>query len=94
MSRHPRNFLPEIPLHIIQRGNNRHACFFTDRDYIVYLDKLLESSITDRVAIHSYVLGLMRLIKTSSALLTTLSIRHLEKMLASVGIGTRRYSNS
>lgn len=27
MARRPRVLLPGIPLHIIQRGNNRSACF-------------------------------------------------------------------
>jgi putative transposase len=42
MPRHPRRFLPGVPVHLIQRGNNRKVCFFTERDYIVYLDKLRE----------------------------------------------------
>ncbi len=33
MPRRPRIFLPGIPLHLIQRGNNRQACFFADDDY-------------------------------------------------------------
>jgi len=56
LPRHPRNFLPGIPVHVIQRGNNRQACFYTDQDYAVYLDKLLDSSTTCKVNIHSYVL--------------------------------------
>jgi putative transposase len=36
--------LPGLPIagcpqHIIQRGNNRQACFFAEQDYKVYLDK-------------------------------------------------------
>ncbi len=56
MPRKHRNFLPGIPLHIIQRGNNRQVCFYTERDYVVYLDKLYEYSEKLDVAIHSYVL--------------------------------------
>ena len=33
MARLPRLSLPNIPQHVIQRGNNRHACFFSDQDY-------------------------------------------------------------
>ncbi|MEX5544009.1 transposase [Pseudomonas pergaminensis] len=40
MARRPRVILPDIPLHIIQRGNNRSACFYSDEDYIFYIDKL------------------------------------------------------
>ena len=31
-----------IPQHIIQRGNNRSACFFAKDDYRYFLDTLLE----------------------------------------------------
>lgn len=40
MARRPRVLLPDIPLHIIQRGNNRSACFYSDEDYIFYIDTL------------------------------------------------------
>jgi putative transposase len=40
MARRPRVILPEIPLHIIQRGNNQSACFYSDEEYIFYIDKL------------------------------------------------------
>ena len=33
MSRRSRLKLDEIPIHIIQRGNNRNACFYADEDY-------------------------------------------------------------
>ena len=56
MPRLPRNFLPGVAVHLIQRGNNMQACFYTDRDYIVYLGKLRDSSAVHRIAIHAYVL--------------------------------------
>lgn len=56
MPRRPRHFLPGVPVHAIQRGNNRHACFFQERDYIIFLDKLREYSRRCRVNIHSFVL--------------------------------------
>jgi len=40
MPRRPRIVLPNTPLHLIQRGNNRQACFFADEDYRVNLDWL------------------------------------------------------
>jgi len=33
MPRQPRLILADIPVHLIQRGNNRQACFFADDDY-------------------------------------------------------------
>jgi putative transposase len=44
------------PQHIIQRGNNRQECFFTEQDYTVYLDKLKEPATKHNVAIHAFVL--------------------------------------
>ncbi|WP_026340174.1 transposase [Amphritea japonica] len=49
-------FLPGYPQHIIQRGNNRQATFFTDEDYKVYLDKLSLYADKHKVQIHAYVL--------------------------------------
>ena len=37
MPRRARIVLPGVPLHLIQRGNNRQACFFADDDYRFYL---------------------------------------------------------
>jgi REP element-mobilizing transposase RayT len=37
MPRKARMFLPDVPCHIICRGNNRDACFYTDDDYLFYL---------------------------------------------------------
>ena len=40
MPRRARLMLPNVPLHLIQRGNNRQACFFAHADYCVYLEWL------------------------------------------------------
>lgn len=54
--RRPRICLPNVPLHIIQRGNNRQACFFADEDYRFYLDKLARASSHAGCQIHAYAL--------------------------------------
>ena len=41
MPRRARVSLPGCPLHLIQRGNNRSACFYADEDYLFYLDVLV-----------------------------------------------------
>jgi putative transposase len=51
MPRLPRLNLPEIPQHIVQRGNNRQPCFHSKHDYAAYLGKLREFAIQFRVAI-------------------------------------------
>jgi putative transposase len=56
MPRRARLALPNIPLHLIQRGNNRQACFFADEDYRFYLDWLAEHAGKTSCRIHAYVL--------------------------------------
>ena len=45
-----------LPLHLIQRGNNRSACFRSDSDYLVYLNHLQELAGKFNCAVHAYVL--------------------------------------
>ncbi|HMM54541.1 MAG TPA: transposase [Candidatus Desulfobacillus sp.] len=56
MPRRARIVLPGVPLHVIQRGNNRQACFFADDDYRLYLDQLRLCAQRAGCAIHAYVL--------------------------------------
>jgi putative transposase len=56
MPRRARLCLPNVPLHIIQRGNNRQACFFADEDYRKYLEWLQEYAAKTGCLIHAYVL--------------------------------------
>jgi putative transposase len=56
MPRRPRLDLPNIPQHIIQRGNDRQPCFFADVDRLRYLDDLREICTKEDYAVHAYVL--------------------------------------
>lgn len=56
MPRKPRMYLPDIPSHVIQRGNNRTACFFAEADYRFYLDCLDNARRRYGVSVHAYVL--------------------------------------
>jgi putative transposase len=56
MARQPRFFAPGVPLHVIQRGNNRGPIFASSRDYRFFLDCLIEASRAHEVSIHAYVL--------------------------------------
>jgi putative transposase len=49
-------YLGGIPCHIIQRGNNREACFFTEDDYLYYLYQLGDACRRYKVQLHAYVL--------------------------------------
>jgi putative transposase len=48
--------LPNVPVHLIQRGNNRQICFAADEDYLRYLDWLKEFAGKTGCAVHAYVL--------------------------------------
>lgn len=56
MARRPRLELPGVPLHVIQRGNNRAACFVADGDRQLYLKCLGDAATKYGCAIHAYVL--------------------------------------
>ncbi|MEX2577098.1 MAG: transposase, partial [Halofilum sp. (in: g-proteobacteria)] len=56
MPRRPRIAPPGIPLHVIQRGNNRQSCFASDPDYRSYLAWLTEYADDSGCDIHAYVL--------------------------------------
>ena len=56
MARLPRLYLLGCAQHIIQRGNNREACFYGEVDYQVYLSFLKDSANKYQVAIHAFVL--------------------------------------
>ena len=56
MARMRRFFVAGVPLHVIQRGNNRDPIFASEADYRFLLDRLIEATRKHRVAIHAYVL--------------------------------------
>jgi putative transposase len=56
MPRKPRFHLPGVPQHVLQRGNNRQACFFAEADYLYYLDALRTAAAKFGGRIHAYVL--------------------------------------
>ena len=56
MPRRPRIHLDGLPLHIVQRGHNREACFFCEEDYQSYLHWLGEALTRERVQLHAYAL--------------------------------------
>lgn len=56
MPRARRFELPGVPLHVVQRGNNRSVCFFSDLDRRFYLKCLSEVAERRGVAVHAFVL--------------------------------------
>lgn len=56
MPRQSRLVLPGCALHVIQRGNNRQACFRRDGDYLLYLLHLRELAAKHDCSVHAYCL--------------------------------------
>ena len=56
MPRRSRLIVPEVPLHLIQRGNNRSVCFNVEDDTLFYLDGLSRAAHDNGCAIHAYCL--------------------------------------
>lgn len=56
MPRRARVLLPGVMLHLIQRGNNRSACFFAEEDYLFYPEHLADQARKHDCAIHAWCL--------------------------------------
>ena len=56
MPRLPRLDFAGIPQHVVQRGNDRQACFAADVDYLRYRHDLADAARRFGCAIHAYVL--------------------------------------
>jgi putative transposase len=87
MARLGRYFLPDQPLHVIQRGNNREPVFFAEDDYRRYLGWLGEAAAEHGVALHAYVL----MTNHVHLLATPGDAQGLSRMMQSLG---RRYVRS
>lgn len=49
-------YLSGVPAHVVQRGNNREPCFFTEEDYQFYLACLAQGLRRYEVKLHAYAL--------------------------------------
>ena len=56
MPRRARLAIAGIPWHIIQRGNNRCACFYHEEDYDLYLKQLATQAHKFGCLVHAYCL--------------------------------------
>jgi putative transposase len=90
MARLGRYFLPDQPLHVIQRGNNREPVFFAPDDYRQYLDWLGAAARERGVALHAYVL----MTNHVHLLVTPSDATALSGMMQSLGRRYVRHVNS
>jgi len=89
MPRKQRHYLPGVPAHIIQRGNNRLPCFFSEDDYQFYMECLRDASNRFGCIIHAYVL----MTNHTHLLMTPLYEDAIGKVIQSVGRRYVRYIN-
>jgi putative transposase len=90
MARQPRIDLAGIPQHLIQRGNNRQACFFTNYDRRHYLEWLHQAAEKYGGSVHAYVL----MTNHVHLLATGAEKGALGRMMQSLGRRYVRYVNS
>jgi len=84
MPRRPRTHLDGQPLHIVQRGHNRDACFLIEEDYQAYLGWLADALKSSGCQLHAYVL----MTNHVHLLITPNTAESVPKLLISLG---RRY---
>ena len=56
MAKQPRAIAPDVPHHVIQRGNRRQRTFFVDDDYIAYLELLTKHCAANEVSVWAWCL--------------------------------------
>jgi len=81
MPRKPRFFLPDIPIHVVIRGNARHVVFAEASDRQVYLVWLKEASEKEKVHVHAYVL----MDNHVHLLLSTSEPSHISRFMQHIG---------
>ncbi len=89
MARLPRICLPGIPQHVIQRGNNRQACFASDEDFAAYVYWLADYAVKYRVVIHAWVL----MTNHVHLLMTPVTGDGISKLMQTLGRHYVRYFN-
>ena len=90
MARKRRIALPGVPQHVIQRGNNRQACFYSELDYHFYLDCMKKAADKFNCAVHAYVL----MTNHVHLLVTEQAQYGISQMMQSVGRRYVRYINN
>jgi putative transposase len=89
MPRRPRVHLDGLPLHIVQRGHNRDACFFAEEDYHTYLHCLKQALSEAQCGLHAYAL----MTNHVHLLLTPQRAEAVPRLIISVGRRCVQYIN-
>ncbi len=89
MSRRSRIIVPGIPVHVVQRGNNRAACFADDEDRAFFLHHLGRLARQEGCDIHAYCL----MTNHVHLLLTPKREKSCSRLFQRLGMLHTRYSN-
>src|SRR5690554_592577 len=89
MPRKTRMYIPGIPAHVVQRGHNQDACFFTEEDFHYYLQALEEGVRRYDAALHAYCL----MTNHVHLLLTPGSTDSISRLMQHVGRQYVQYAN-
>jgi putative transposase len=89
MPRRARQYIPDLPYHIVQRGNNREACFIEPENYQFYLELWQELSLKYQVAVHAYCL----MINHIHFLVTPATDDSISKAMKAIGNRYEQYIN-
>lgn len=90
MPRRARLFMEGTPVHVVQRGNNRQACFYGVEDFQKYLECLQNSALQEGCDVHAYVL----MTNHVHLLATPHSPESLPRMMQGIGRRYVRWINS
>jgi putative transposase len=89
MPRRARHYIPHLPYHLVQRGNNREPCFVEPENYQLYLALWQELSERYGVAVHAYCL----MTNHVHFLVTPGSDDAISKLMKNVGSRYAQYIN-
>lgn len=78
-----------VAQHVVQRGNDRQACFFREADYVRYLQDLREASLKFDCLVHAYVL----MTNHVHLLVTPIEAGNVGRLMQAVGRRYVRYIN-
>jgi len=89
MPRIARRVIPNVSLHIVQRGHNRNACFVEDADRLAYLAILAKLIRPGACALHAYCL----MTNHVHLLMTPASLRGCAELMRDLGQRYVQYFN-
>ena len=93
MARTARVVIPDVSLHVVQRGHDRQRCFFDESDYQTYLAYLNEFALKFACSLHAYclmtnhvhLLLTPHMIDSCAQLMKNVGQRHVQRINSRLG---------